>query len=620
MAVLLLAALPEHAFAQSPAPAPQPHSFNLGLYFADAQHEAQALQACQAEADQLAQRKPSDGASLLQLLEQSDALLGKLRRHAAYWKAIGLRDIHDIRVAPRNRSIRLVRIQVFDAANTALESYGAQRFEKDMQTTPGLKRYAHLVRNDAQDKLHSLPAGEAAVLSQVGGLAQSGSWAMYQQLERTAPFGKIQTRQGERDVYTDAAVLALDPDRTVRQEAWQRYWGAFEQRQDLFATTLLGIVRQHDLKARLHHYPDAPAQLYAASQLSREEVNQGFAQVRAGSGLLKRYQRLRAQRIAQEYGIADVHAWDSQLPARGLTPPRLTLDETLATALVVLQPLGDDYVTHFRDLLNPANGRLDVSATKGSRASNSTSVAGRGAPVGLFVEVYDSGLVSQSDAVIHEGGHAVHNQYMNEAGVSEFAIAGPRWMFEAFAHLNGYLLLDHLVKTAPDAATRAYYLEAYLNKLSLEIFGSAQEGLLEQEIYEGVAAGTIKNAADLNALTHKIWSEFEIWPDKDPALQHYWMGRRLFFNDPLFYFNYLFAGGLSLKLVDMAQTDPAGFAPRYNRLLRAGFSETPQTLLKEFFGRDISQGDLMRDAMHSFEAKLNALEKTYAKMDAAKPK
>jgi oligoendopeptidase F len=487
-----------------------------------------------------------------------------------------------------------------------------------MKTLPGLQRYAHMVRDAAEEKAHSLPAGEAAIVSQVASLAQGGNWAMYQQLERTAPFGKIQTNQGERDVYTDASVLALDSDPAVRREAWQRYWGGFAQRQDLFATTLLSIVRQHDLNARLHHYPDAPARLYAAAHLSSDEVNQTFAQVRAGSGLLKRYQRLRAQRIGQEYGIAEVHAWDSQLPARGLTPPRLTLDQTRAMAQTVLQPLGADYVAHFRDLVDPANGRLDVAATKGNRASNSTSVDAPGVPTGLFVEIYDTGMVAQSDVVIHEGGHALHNQYMNEAGVSEFARGGPRWMFEAFAHLNGYLLLDHLAKTAPDAATRAHYLEAYLNKLSLEVFGSAQEGLLEQQIYEGVAAGRIKNAADLNALTLQVWSEFEVWPEKDTALQHIWMQRRLFFNDPLYYFNYLFAGGLSLKLVDMAQADPVGFAPRYNRLLRAGFSETPQTLLKEFFGKDISQGELMKDAMRSFETKLTQLEKTYQAMDAAK--
>ncbi len=592
------------------------YDIHLQAYFADAATEAQDLLPCQRELEHLRGERPDSGASLLGYLQSADALLSRGSRHLAYWKVVMLRDTEDVNARRQRQAWRQIVIQTSAAVDATLASYGLQRFEKDAAATAGLAQYRYLMESTVEDHAHGLPASEAEIAAKLLGPASDTFWSLYQQITRNAPFGKITTAAGERDVYTDAELLAVDPDRNVRQLAWERYWDGHAQRGELYATTLTGIIRLQDQMARLNHYPDAPAAKYAAAGLRRADVDAALALMQRYGSLNKRLQQLRAQRVASDYGIADVHVWDSKVAARGFAAPHLTLDQGLAAAVAAVKPFGPDYVQHMQALLDPANGRLDIAADKGRRASDSTAISAAGVPTGLFVELFSNGLPSQSKAIIHEGGHAVHRQYINETGNSAFYNSGPSWMMEGVANLNNFMLFDYLASTASDLATRAYYLETLLDNISFELFGSAEEDLLERQLYEGVLSGNIKTAADMDALTLRILKQFEIWPEKDRALQHTWMHKRLFFNDPLYLADILYSGLFAVKMFDMVQADPQDFQQRHQRLLREGFSAPPQQIMQRFFGRDISQQELIEGAMRSFESKLQALEETYRQMDA----
>ena len=56
----------------------------------------------------------------------------------------------------------------------------------------------------------------------------------------------------------------------------------------------------------------------------------------------------------------------------------------------------------------------------------------------------------------------------------------------------------------------------------LDAFYGAQDALIEQAIYDGVAAGTVRNADDLDTLTLKIDSQFSQFPASTPELRTRW--------------------------------------------------------------------------------------------------
>jgi oligoendopeptidase F len=152
--------------------------------------------------------------------------------------------------------------------------------------------------------------------------------------------------------------------------------------------------------------------------------------------------------------------------------------------------------------------------------------------------------------------------------------------------------------------------------MSFSLFGSAEEGTLEQAIYDGVIAGKINNAADLDALSLSIWSKYEIWPALEPELAHMWTTRSLMVEDPLYLVNYLYAGLLATKMFDMVKHDPTTFQKRYNDLLRNGFYALPAELLRTFFGQDLSQRQLVDDSMGIMQAQIDALRELYKKSDS----
>jgi oligoendopeptidase F len=559
---------------------------------------------------------PENPKALLGYLRGAELLLSQLQRHRAYLRLRASRDMDDRAAADAGDQIDAAMDRLLATVGGALRTIGAAAFAEDVVVVPRLKGYAYLLTQAEREVSHQLPEEQQAMLDEVADPALANLWTLYEQTVRSTPFAKISTAEGELDVKKNAAVLGLNPDRSVRQAAWQGRWSGYASRKDIYATILLGVVHLEDRVARLRHFPDAPSMVYFTRNLDRQDVTDALAAIESRAELLKNYQRLRAEHVATMTGITDVRSWDLTLPAPGFTAPRLTLEQTRATALLALKPLGRDYVEHFRQLLDPANGRLDVDTVQGKRINGGFSIGAQGVPSGLFVENYGAGLLNDSRVILHEGGHAIHRQLMTESEVSPFYTRGPNWMFEAFATLNEFLLYDHLYQSSEDPKAKAYYLEALIFDMTFSLFGSAEEGTLEQAIYDGVVAGRIKNAADLDALSLSVWSKYEIWPALEPELAHMWTTRSLMVEDPLYLVNYLYAGLLATKMFDMVKHDPVDFQRRYANLLRNGFYAPPAELLHTFFGRDLSQQQWVNDSMSILQAQVQTLTEMYKKSDS----
>jgi oligoendopeptidase F len=594
----------------------QSYSIDQTRYFPAPDIEQAELKQCIEEASSFPAAVPQGPAQLLDYLQRAETLLARLQRHSAYLNLRASRDMDDRADADAGDRAGSAINQLSATVANALRTLGDATFAQDATVLPALKPYAYLLMLAAREVSHQLPKDQQAIVDQLADPAQANLWTLYQQTLRSTPFPKVSTSAGELDVRKDAGVLSENSDRAIRQAAWEGRWDGYASREDIYAGILLGVVRLNDSVARLQHFPDAPSMIYFSRNLDRKGVTDALAAIETHADLFKSYQRLHSQHIAAMTGIVDVRSWDLLLPSPGFTTPRMSLDQTRATALSALAPLGPDYVAHFRELLDPVNRRMDVSAETGKRTNGGFSVRAPGIPTGLFVESYRQGFLGESRVVIHEGGHAIHGQLMNESGVSPFYSRGPKWMSEAIATLNEFLLYDHLYRKSADPKAQAFYLEALIYDITFQLFGSAQEASLEQSIYDGVISGQVKNAADLDALTLSIWSKYDIWPALEPQLAHTWITKQLLVQDPLYLVNYLYAGLLATKMFDMLKQDPASFQKHYAALLRKGFPAPPEELLRSFFGRDISQGQLVDDAMNILQQRVSALAEVYKKIEA----
>ena len=221
------------------------------------------------------------------------------------------------------------------------------------------------------------------------------------------------------------------------------------------------------------------------------------------------------------------------------------------------------------------------------------------------------GYYNDIRVLTHESTHAIHRQLMNNNGVYPVYATGPNYLFESFGIFSEFLLTDYLTGQSKTKAEKQYYLEQFFDK-GMALFSIASDALLEQKIHEGIISGKINNADDLDSLNNKINTLFSIWDTKSyPQLNQRWITASLFYEDPYYEINYVLGSMLALKYYQLYQQDRTLFCKNYLGLLKNGFNATPQVLLKNYFGIDIDNPDLVKDAIRIIRKRVDQLEEIY---------
>jgi len=601
------------------APSEPVYAVDLTRYFPTPDAERAAREPLFAAVKAFGARHPNSDRDLDDYLRAAAQLQISLERHEEYWHLKAAIDTADseARQADDDTTVQLSQLStLIDATlqRVASSKQFADSAKHRVISRPVISRYGFLIEQARRKADHTLPADQQLILDRLSVPTLSALFDLYQQTINTTPFGTLSTPAGERDIWAHRRALTSSPDRAIRQRESEGLLRGFNSRAATYAGILLEIVRERERIAQLTHFDDAPSAAYFKRFQTPREVKSLLASVERHADLCKAYQTLLAEHISAATGVSAVRSWDLAAPLGGFTAPQFGIDQVRTMALQALAPLGAEYQTSLSAMLDPRNGRADIAAGTPTRYRSGFSVAVPGIDSALYVGDFQ-GSLRDANTVVHEGGHAVHGQLLNEHVSSPLYANGPNWLSEAFAILNELLLYDHLYRTSIDPHARTYYLAKLIDDIAIQIFTSAQEGSLEQAIYEGVAAGRVNNAADLDALTATIWNRYEIWSEHEPDRKHLWMTKQLMFEDPLYLVNYLYAGLLATKMYAMAGADAADFSRRYLPLLKDGYYAQPEVLLRNFFGHPQPLDQLVDQDMTLLKSKIDELAVLYRQLE-----
>jgi oligoendopeptidase F len=303
-------------------------------------------------------------------------------------------------------------------------------------------------------------------------------------------------------------------------------------------------------------------------------VDQTVERMRAKGSLQRRYEQILAARSKQKLQVPNITSADTVLARASAAP--LNLQQARQLLLESLRPVGKDYTHRFAELLDPKNGRLDLTGGE-HRAHTGTSISAYDAPVAFYYEGYDGSLNSVR-VIAHEGGHAIHRELMNANGIPVYQREGPHYLFEGFAMLNELLLFDHAADVAKSPEERRYALEGLLSKLSDDLFVTTEETSFERSLYTMAVGHALLTQSQIDSAYQKAVAPFEYWPVSDTGASYNWIRKALLFEDPLYEVNYLYAALVAVALYEHAHSDP-DFAAKYEQLLRRGFYAEPTRLL-----------------------------------------
>ena len=195
-----------------------------------------------------------------------------------------------------------------------------------IEKQPDLAAYRFALESAQRYRAHTLSLEEEAIFSSA--MAVTGEWEydLYEILVQHTNFGSVKTPQGELDVFRQRTVIANHPDRSIRKAGFSKLYAGYASQRDLYAFALINLVRKRNKLAQLHHFEDAPSEVYFNSYWSKTEVTRLLEELGQQAGIYLRYQRLRLEHARVKLGIEHVDRWDIAVSRPDEPIPRFTVE------------------------------------------------------------------------------------------------------------------------------------------------------------------------------------------------------------------------------------------------------------------------------------------------------
>ena len=245
------------------------------------------------------------------------------------------------------------------------------------------------------------------------------------------------------------SVLMENPDRAVRQEAYQKFYGVFASHANTLAALYAGQVKADIFHARARGFPSCLEAALYPDKVSVSVYHNLIDTVRKNLATLHRYYDLRRKVL----GVDKLCHWDVYVPLVEGVKTHITYDEAVEIVRAALAPLGDEYTSTLCAGLT--GGWVDRFENKGKNSGAFSSGCYEGYPYILMN--YKEASLRDVYTMAHEGGHSMHSWYSVRANPFpsyEYTI----FEAEVASTFNEQLLFEHLLKTAGDEQMKRHLL------------------------------------------------------------------------------------------------------------------------------------------------------------------
>lgn len=604
------------ASAAAPAVAPDPrYVWDLSPIFADDaawEAERRALLADLPALKALRKDFGRDAASLRAALDRLSAATQRLRRVGVYASALASTDNRNARHQERQAQARSLSGQ-FGAAvawvDGAIADLGEKRINAWLRAEPGLARHETRLREvlrQARHKLH--PEAEAALAAYAPVLgAQGGTRTLLTTVDMTWPTLTIDGRPQRIDD-VGYSRLRAHPDRAVRKQVFDAFYGAYGRIENTLGSTLAQRVEAGVIGARLRGHPSAVAASLSADAVPESVYRTLVAEVQRGLPTLHRYFKLRQKMLGlPDLGYHDVYP-DLVKTDRSY-PPELAAELTLAA----VAPLGAAYQAQLKQALGARTMHVYPAPGKSPGAYQS-GVYGM-TPL-VFLNHQDS--FDSVSTYAHEWGHGMHTLQANGAQPPEKA-GYPLFLAEIAAFTHELLLQGHMLKTAANREERLYYLGEAVERLRGAFYRQAMFAEFELRVHDALERGEAVTGKRMTQTYCGLLRQYhgdEAGVMKiDPAVCTEWAFIPHFYR-PFYVYQYATSMVAALHFSSRLLAGEPGVRDTYLGVLKSGGSRHPVPLLKDA-GLDMDSPAPYRALVAQMDKLLDEMEALLAERTAA---
>ncbi len=538
--------------------------------------------------------------AFLKLDDEVDVALGKL---ANYAQRKSDEDTRVARYQDFSSQVTTLCVEIAGAGSwfsNEVLSIAPQTMERFYAEEPALELYRCNLDRIFARREHVLSPAEEALLASAGEMAAQPDNIFSMLNDADLAFPDAVDSQGQRHPVTHGTFIPLlmEPDRALRQSAYDALYGVYRQFRNTSAATLGAQLKQLKFFSDARRYPSTLDAALAATEVPTAVYRNLIDSVHANMGAMHDYAALRKRLL----GVDELRFWDLYVPVVGDVDMRFTYEEACEIVLEALQPLGEEYLAIVREGLS--SRWIDVYENPGKR-SGAYSAGGFG--MNPMILLNFQGTLDSVFTLAHEMGHSVHTYlscHNQPSCYSSYVI----FVAEVASTCNEALLMDWFLKNrADDPRVRSYLVNHYLEMFRTTLFRQCMFAEFELKANELVARGEGVTAEALSAIYRRLNEEY-FGPAAvvDDGIATEWA------RIPHFYYDYYvyqystgFASAVALSQRILTQGAPA--VQDYLNFLKGGASKTPLELLKGA-GVDLSTPQPVDDALQVFAGLVRELD------------
>lgn len=384
----------------------------------------------------------------------------------------------------------------------------------------------------------------------------------------------------------------------VRKEAYHHFFKEYKRFENVFATTLSGVMKKDAFYADVKKFANPlEASLFddnVPTSLFFKILNKANQQYRP---LFHRYNALKKKKL----NLETMYNYDLSVPLIEYETKKYTIEECFDIILDVVKIFGDDYVK----IIQKARDErwIDYYPHSGKRIGAYSSGCYDTKPYILMNFIGDYNSLS---TMIHELGHSAHT-YLSCHNQSPVNCDYRIFVAEVASTVNETLLIHYMLEHATSQEEKAYFLYELLENCVGLIFRQPMYADFEHILHTWAQEGKPMSAQMITDLYYQKNAEYF---GKDVTMDEY-VGYSCFYI-PHFYYNYYvykYTLGMTvaLAIVSRILNGDEKQKEAYLNFLKAGGSKDPVDLLKDALVDPIDD-QLYDDAFHYFENILNEFE------------
>jgi oligoendopeptidase F len=449
--------------------------------------------------------------------------------------------------------------------------------ERTIAGEPRLKDY-RLYLDDIQRRApHTLTDAEERLLASAGVIASTPSTTYGIFADADFPYPSVTLSDG-KTVRLDSSGYSLYralPNRDDRRKVMSEFFGALGKYHGTFGSTLNGQVQSNMFYARARKYGSALESALDAPNIPTSVYMRLLEGVNRHLPTFHRYLKLR-QRMMK---LDDLHYYDLYAPLVSSVDLNYSIDDAQTIVLKALEPLGPDYLTAARRAFTER--WTDWHPTEGKRSGAYSN--GGAFDVHPYMLLNYNGKYTDLSTVAHELGHTMHSYFSNKTQPYPTS-SYPIFVAEVASTFNEALLIDYMLKTIKDEATKLSLLGNYLEGIKSTVFRQTQFAEFELRMHEAAEKGEALTGEAFDTLYAEITKKY-YGHDQAVCIVDDYVGYEWSFI-PHFYRNfYVFQYATSFTAAEaLAEKVIAGDKEATKRMLTflsSGGSKYPIDLLKD---------------------------------------